>query len=345
MNKFDPADIYGSILALPQQCRHAWEETRNFSVPQTYKNVHKIIMSGMGGSGLGARIIDSVYSRELAVPLILINDYNLPAWADEKTLVICSSFSGMTEETISIAKQAQAKHCCWMAISNGETLHELALQSGVPAYKINPTFNPSKQPRMALGYSIIGQLAMVAATGIISLSESIITDLVTAMKTQISKSEQAKRLAKKFFQKQVMFISSEHLTGAVHAVKNQMNENAKNLAHRYDLPELNHHLMEGLRFPQANKKDIIFFFVDSKIYSPRIRQRLQLTETVVKKNNIPTVLWQAQAKNKLTQVFELIQFGALADYYLAIFYQLNPAQVPWVDYFKTKLGQPLGQWK
>lgn len=349
----DRSQVYDSVIALPQQCLHAWQDTLDFKVPPSYKKVNKIIMTGMGGSGLGARIIESVYADQLAYPLQRLNDYNLPDWADNKTLVICSSFSGTTEETVSNARQAQAKKCRWMSISSGCALHQLALKHRVPAYKINPLYNPSKQPRLAIGYSVIGQLVMVAKVGLINFNKTDVNALVTVMNHILEKNNRqlltaknpAKQLALQLYQKEVIFVASRHLTGAGHTVKNQMNENPKNLSHRHDIPELNHHLMEGLKFPQSNRKNLVFLFLQSDLYPHRIQQRFSITQAVVKKNQIEAVSWQALAKNALSEVFEFIQFGALVNYYLSMLYRLDPAPVPWVDYFKTKLGQSLGQWK
>ena len=353
IKKLDKSDIYGSVIKLPQQCLHAWEDTQSFQVPDSYKKINKIVTTGMGGSGLGARIIESVYGPSLKYPLTRINDYDLPAWADKNTLVICSSFSGTTEEAVSTVRQAQKKGCRWMAIGTGGDLIKLAQKHQVPFYQINPTYNPSKQPRMAIGYSVIGQLVMASRAGLIPLTEADINQLVSVMNKVIDKNKQsvptatnpAKKLAKKLVQKEVIFAAARHLTGAGHTAKNQMNENSKNLSHRHDIPELNHHLMEGLKFPDVNKKDLVFLFLNSKLYPKRIQQRLTITQAVVKKNQVKTVSWNATANSKLGQTFEFIQFCAFVNHYLAMLYHLNPAPVPWVDYFKTKLGQSLGQWK
>jgi len=351
IKKLDQQNVYGSIENLAKQCSHAWEDCKNIKVSDDYQNINKIVMTGMGGSGLGARVIESVFGLELKMPLIRINDYDLPDWVDNKTLVICSSYSGTTEEIVSTAKQAEAKKTKWMTICAGGKLLEMAQKNKVPAYKIDPIYNPSNQPRMAIGYSIIGQLALVSKTGIINISQQDIDNITLIMQQVIEENnikipfEQnpAKKMAKTIFQKQVIIVPARHLKGAVHTFKNQMNENAKNLSHRHDIPELNHHLMEGLKFPKNNKQDLVFLFINSSLYPKRIQQRFKITDDVVKKNKIKTLSWKATAKDKLSQTFQFIQFGAFVNFYLAMLYSINPAPVPWVDYFKIKLGQPLGK--
>lgn len=332
---FDKSNVYGSVVDLAKQVEHAWKEAQKVVVPDSYKQINKIVMTGMGGSLLGAKIIESVFGKDLAYPLTLVNDYDLPGWVDETTLVICSSYSGSTEETLSNAEQAFKKKAKLIIITSGGKLLDLAKKNHLPVYQINPVFNPSKQPRLAIGYSLIGQLVLCQKAGLLNLTQAMVNELIEAMK-QV-KPEAAEVFAKQLADRQVIFTAAEHLTGPVHTVKNQMNENAKQLSHRHDLPELNHHLMEGLRFPRSNPATTMFWFIDSNLYSPRIRQRLELTREVVEKNNLTSVVWQAQAKTKLAQAFELIQFGAYVNFYLSQLHQVDPATIPWVDYFKEKL--------
>ena len=353
INKLDKSNVYGSVEKLPKQCLHAWEDTNNFNVPSSYKNIDKILMTGMGGSGLGARIIESVYGLKIKYPLIRLNDYDLPDWVDKKTLVICSSFSGTTEETVENAHQAQARGVKWMAIGTGETLINFAKKCGVPYYQIVPTYNPSKQPRLAIGYSVIGQLVMVGKAGVIDFTKREVLIITKTMERVIAKvkiaiptsKNPAKLLARKLYQKKVVFVAARHLLAAAHTAKNQMNENAKNFSAIFDIPELNHHLMEGLRFPTSNPQDLFFLFVDSGLYPKRIHERLLITKEIVTKNKIPSFIWKTEANDCLSQTFEFIQFGGYVNFYLSMLNNLDPSAIPWVDYFKNKLGQPLGQWK
>lgn len=353
IKKLDKENVYGSVDDLPKQCLHAWEDTQNIKVPESYSNINKIVMTGMGGSGLGARVIESVYANKLTIPLVRINDYDLPEWADEKTLVICSSFSGTTEETIENARQAQKKNTKWMAIGSGGELIDFAKKYSVPYYQIIPTYNPSKQPRMAIGYSIVGQLVLVSKAGIINFTKADVLSMTEAMdqiksKVNISilaKDNLAKLSAQKIFQRKVVFMGARHTLAALHIVKNQMNENAKNFSAIFDVPELNHHLMEGLRFPQSNKQDLLCVFAESTLYPKRIQERIIITQDVINKNGISVDVWRTKAQNPLSQAFEIIQFGGFVNFYLTMLNGIDPAPIPWVDYFKIKLGQPLGQWK
>ena len=349
--KIDTQNVLGSVEALADQCKDAWEKASQIDVPDYYNDIDKAVMCGMGGSGLGARVIESVFFYDLNLPLTRVNDYNLPKFTDDHTLVICSSYSGTTEETIENAKQAIAKRAKWIAIGTGNTLIELAQKEGVPYYKIEPIFNPSNQPRMAIGYSVIGQLTLASKCGLFELKGEDIYEAVLSMNKVKKLNNQdvpfsknpAKQLAEKLKGRVILYIASRHLTGAIHTVNNQLNENAKNVSFDVQIPELNHHLLEGLKHPEANTANLFVFFAASNLYPERINARFEITRDVVSQNKIENYEYKLSSQTPLSQAFELIQFGGFVNLYLSVLYGQNPAPIPWVDYFKEKLGQPSGK--
>lgn len=351
ISKIDEKNVLGSVESLPDQCLHAWEEASNVEVPEDYSDVYNIIMTGMGGSGLGARIIESIYHEEIKFPLTRINDYNLPSYANIHSLVVCSSYSGETEEPVQTAREAIERKCKWMAIGRGNTLIDLAKKHKVPYYQINPRYNPSNQPRMAIGYSVIGQLVLASKAGLFTLQKKDVERAVKAMKTVIDDNKvevaetknEAKKLARALLGKNIFYISARHLVGSTHTINNQLNENAKTFSADFQIPELNHHLMEGMKHPKANPYRLFLVFANSDLYPKRIQQRFKITMDIVSKNKIEFYEFKPKSKARLSQAFELIQFGGFVNLYLSVLYGQNPAPIPWVDYFKTKLGQPLGK--
>lgn len=344
--KYDKSNVYGSILNLHQQCAHAYQDVQKINIPKSYQDINKILVVGMGGSGLGARAVEAIYKNKLKYPILRLNDYNLPNWVDKKTLVIVSSYSGSTEEVVMATKECVKKKLKWIAIAKGSKIKELALKHQAPIYEINPKYNPSNQPRMAIGYALTGLITILSKLKVISLTQKDLDEAIKAMKqvVEVNKisvkysNNQAKQLAKLIENKQVIFSASEHLAGIFHTVKNQMNENAKHLAHRHDIPELNHHLMEGLQFPHTNQSDVVFILVQSDLYHPRNQKRVNLTKKVIEKNKISTFTYHPQAKTRLAQALEAIQFGAFVNHYLTLTHGLDPSPIPWVDYFKQKLA-------
>lgn len=347
IKKIDPEGVYNSLLQLSDQCTDAWNEATKVDIPSDYKDVDNIVLCGMGGSGLGARVIESVFFDKLTKPITRVNGYHLPNFVNEKSLVVCSSYSGSTEETLENVDEAIKKRAKWMAIGTGGDLIEKSKSAGVPYYQINPIKNPSNQPRMAIGYSIVGQLALLNKTGLISITEEEISDATQIMReiVEINKAEveaiknAAKTLSLELKNKIVVLISGEHLVGATHVFNNQINENSKNFSADYTIPELNHHLMEGLSHPEDNEKNIHVLFINSNLYSDKITKRFEVTKEVIGKNSILYSNFTADSSTRLSQVFEVIQFGAFVNFYLAIAYGQNPSPIPWVDYFKERLSK------
>lgn len=340
----DKQNVYGSVLDLPKQCTDAWDVANKVQVPEDYKNTDVVVMCGMGGSGLGARVIESLYFSELKKPLIRINDYHIPSYTNEKTLFFVSSYSGNTEEALQNLDEALEKRAKILVIGADGKLIEKAKEKNLPYYQINPTQNPSNQPRMAIGYSVVGQLVLATKSGMVNLELSQLQKAVEVMNKIIEKNDinkndnpQSLEFSNKMKGKINFFISSQHLVGATHVVNNQQNENAKNLTSDVVIPELNHHLMEGLKHPEKNGDNVMFTFFNSHLYPERIQKRFEITSDVVAKNNIPNTIYQVQSDDKFSQVFELIQFGAFFNFYLTMLNGIDPAPIPWVDYFKEKL--------
>ena len=150
---------------------------------------------------------------------------------------------------------------------------------------------------------------------------------------------QAKILAFTILERRPILVASEFLSGAVHVSTNQFNENSKMFADFKLVPELNHHLMEGLRFPTSNINTHVFLFINSHLYSTHNQKRMKLTQQVVEDNNIETISIKMNAESKLTQVFEEITLMAFTNYYVAMLEKIDPAPIPFVDWFKEELSK------
>lgn len=346
--KLDPNHVGKSIELLPDQMRQVLNNSRLIKIPKEYKSVNKIVVNGMGGSNLGARLIQSAFKDVLKVPLLIEPGYAVPNYVDKNTLYIISSYSGTTEEPLSTYKEVQKRKAKILGITENSSkskLLNIMLKDNIPGFTFVPEFNPSGQPRLGLGYSIFGQLIMIAKSGLLKLQvqemENIIAELeirTRKLRPQSPMSQNiAKRITDKIINKTPILIGAEFLNGNLHIIRNQINECSKSFCTYLDLPELNHYAMEGLVFPKSNPRQLIAVFFDSNFYHPKIILRSKLTKQVVKKNKIEAVSCQLGSKNKLTQNFELLQLGAWISYYLGIAYQVDTAAIPYVDWFKKAL--------
>ena len=338
IKELDKSQMATSIKALPDQCQQAWEEVNHLAIPSDYKAVKNIVVSGMGGSALGTHVIKSLYLRQLGVPVEIVNDYHLPAYVDEKTLVLLSSYSGGTEETLSCAQDALESKAKVVGITTGGKLGDFLKRNNFPGYIFQPKFNPCGQPRIGLGYSILGQIALFHKIGFITVQETQIEEAIKKIREENDKlKEKACQLAVQVHGKIPIIIAAEFLSGNAHILANQINENAKSFSSYFLLSELNHHLMEGLKNPQW-VKNLAFLFIDSAGYSQKIRQRLNLTIEVVKKNKIETSRCFFGEMEKIPEVLSVLLCGTYLSFFLSILYKQDPSPIPWVDFFKEKLS-------
>lgn len=346
IKKLDSRNCLSSIAFLPQQCQAAWGEVKELILPAEYKDFSSILFCGMGGSAYGGRIIKSLYGNEIKVPIDLITDYHLPAYADKNSLIIAASYSGGTEETLSCTQEAIGRDAKIIGITSGGKLKEILTKAGKPVYVFSTAFNPSGQPRLGQGYMQLGQIAILNKLGAIQLSDEELNQIIVALGVsqklllpELPEEENpAKQTAQFIKDKIVTLIGAEFLAGAIHAVRNPFHETAKHFADYFILPEANHHLLEGLAYPLHNKNNLLFLFILSSLYSEAIKKRVSLTKEVVVQNHILTYELNLSAKTKLGQVFELIQFSSFITFYLSMIHHVDPSEIPWVDYFKEKLS-------
>ena len=171
INKYDTKDVLGSVDLLAEQCRHAWEDMKKVKLPKEYKKIDKIVLFGMGGSALGIDVAKALYGNEIKVPIEIVNDYAVPNYVNKNTLAILSSYSGSTEETVMAAKKLEKITKKIFVITTGKNLLSLAKRKKYPVYVIDPEFNPCGQPRVAVGYSVMAQFALLKKLGLIKFDD------------------------------------------------------------------------------------------------------------------------------------------------------------------------------
>lgn len=347
MKKIDTDKGLQSIEEIGSQVSHIWELGKKLSLDDRYKNISTVVVAGMGGSVLGTDVIKTLFSDQLQVPIIIAPDYTVPAFVNKNTLVIVSSYSGSTEETVAAAEDAYKKGALLLGITTGGKIAEFFKQHDLPILVYEPTYNPCNSPRMGLGYSIFGQMILFAKAGLITIDEGMYQEVLAAIanahiRNSVSvKQEQnvAKMLAFNLLNKIPVVTVSEHLEGAAHVFANQLHENAKTFAEYRVIPELNHHLMEGLVFPENADTTLEFLTIHSDLYHRQNQLRMTLTEEVIERSNLEFVSHQLESESKIAQVFELVTLGAYTAFYLAMLYNQNPIPYLQVDWFKNELAK------
>src|SRR5713101_6783392 len=146
----DPGDMLGRIKELAQQIRDAWATLGKAALPPAYGDVRNITVAGMGGSAIGGDLAAALLADELKVPMAVHRDYGLPAYVGRDSLVIVSSYSGNTEETLSSFEEARKRGAKVLALTTGGKIAELARASNYPVI----AFSYKARPRATLGYSL-----------------------------------------------------------------------------------------------------------------------------------------------------------------------------------------------
>jgi len=341
ITKFDKLHMYDSLKKFAEQIIAARQLMKKFSLPNNYTNPQKVVVCGMGGSVLATDVIKAVFSTKC--PIEIVRDYITPQYVDSNTLIIASSYSGNTEETLSVAREAARRGAKVVVLAAGGELAWWASENNIPSFIFDTKENPCNSPRMGLGYSLIGQIAILATARVIQISEK---ELDMAEKTVVKMIEDCtkdsqKNLARKFARdlsdREWWFIGAEHLSGSAHVAANQTNENAKRFGGYFVLPELNHHLLEGLFLPKSNRRNLAFIFLQSDNYSKKIQTRITLTEKILKKNGIKFTKINIFGANKLAEAVCAITWSGFLSFYSAIEARFDPTAIPYVDFLKKNL--------
>ena len=347
MKTLDPSGVLSSTELFPKQCIQAWNESTKIIFPKEYADVQNIVVCGMGGSRFTPKTVKELYRNNIRLPYEIVEDYTLPAYVNDKTLVILSTYSGSTEEVMSCLRDAQVKKAKITAVTQGGTIGDLLTSQHIPAYIFTTTNNPCGQPRIGSGYMLFGHIGILVSLGFLALdADSVITSIENGSKMAstyrgavLEKSNQAKQLARKFDKKHIIVVTAEFLRGFGNGFANQLNETAKTMSDYRYIPELNHHLMEGLSYPEDFRKHALFVFFTSDLYSEQIRKRIDISMDVLDKQQIASLSIQLTGTNPLETIVEAYSLSGFVTFYMAMLNSVDPVAIPWVNYFKQQLAR------
>lgn len=338
LRKIDPRNTVESTELLVEQCQAAWGDVSKITVPPTYRDVKNIVFCGMGASIYGALVLKAIAGREMPLPSEVVSDYFLPDYVDNNTLVVLTSYSGTTEEVLSCAKEAKARNAKMIVLTKGGALADFAKDNALPAYIFTPNLNPAGAPRFGCGYSILGLIGLLNKIGIFEIGEHEIGEAISRLKEKVGDlKNQARQDSLILANKIPIVFTAEHLSGNGQILRNQFNETSKTFSTFYLLPDLNHHLMEGLQFPKG--APLHFLILNTKNFSEKIQKRIELTVDVIKQNNHEVFEFTTSGQTVYDDFLEVLVYGSFLTLYLGLYYDQNPAINPWVDYFKNKLAQ------
>ena len=323
--KIDKSNMRGVILNSPNQFEEALESARDIKVEGKFEN---IVICGLGGSALPANILACWLNG--ALPIYIHRDYNLPPQAGKKSLVICISYSGNTEETVSALNLAVKKRLKIAAITTNGKIEKICKKYKIPLAKI-----PSGiQPRSATGYLFSSLAKILMNSGIVKETKEISE---TAQKLRsLDCEKEGKDLARKLSGKIPIIYASNKMKCLARIWKIKFNENSKNPAFYNYFPELNHNEMVGFSRPEKNSEFHIIILRDKEDH-PRNLKRMKLFSNLMKEKGIGAEFIDIKKGTCLFKIFSSLLLGDWVTYYLALENKVDPTPVKIVEKFKKKL--------
>ncbi len=316
-------EVLDVLEHFPKQCREAYHIARNVKVPQ---QLNCIAFLGVGGSSLPAELIRSYV--DFPIPLIIVRDYELPKCVNHDSLVFAISYSGDTEETIALYKEAFKRKAKVISISSGGKLRDLCKQNETVHIEVPQGL----QPRDAIGYQTIPILNILHTSGFLKNYDQEIEDAFPILEKDYK--TQAKDIALKLVDKIPLIYASHKLASLARIWKISLNENAKIMAFFNEFPELNHNEMTGSTQLKGNFYCIML--MDERDH-PKIRNRMEITKRLLQDNGCPVLVIKLNGRNLLAKLFQATYLGKWVAYFVSQEYGVDPQKVTMQEQLKKEL--------
>ena len=347
IKKYDGSNMLDLIESFPSQCRAASKIGFDFNLPDSFRKAYKnIVCTGLGGSAIGADIARSYVADEAKMPIIVNRNYTLPNFVDEESLVIISSYSGNTEETLSAYKDARSRKARIIAITSGGELERSARQDGFPVVII-PKGLP---PRCALGYSFFPLLVLLSKIGLIKDQSNNIDNAIKTLE-QLKEQKigsaipQSKNISKTiagelYLKYPIIYGGQDHIDSIVTRWRGQLAENSKTLASSHIFPEMNHNEIVGWENPKKLLKDIVVIILRDAGDHRRTSIRMDITKKIIENEKVRVIeVESTNTDDPLARMFSLVYIGDFVSFYLAILNKRDPTPVERITYLKEELAK------
>ena len=343
MYEIDKDDMYQSIWDFPENIIDAIELSENITLKNEYRDLNNIIIAGMGGSAIGGDVVYSLIKNEIKIPFVVNRGYDLPAWANSSTLIICSSYSGNTEETISILEEAKSLGAKVIGITTGGVLESLCKN-----YSFDFVNIPSGlQPRAALAFSFIPLLYILKKTSLINVEVSSwlksSVDLIKSKRVEYSSDKENNpvyQLANKLYNKlPIIYADSGSLETVAVRLKGQICENSKILAYHSIYPEMNHNEIVGWENNEEYFSNYYVLWLMDEEMNIRNKSRKNIISEILSGLNVSQQEIKVDGNSFKERFLLLIHYGDWLSYWCAILHNTDPSPVKNIQTLKDKLSK------
>ncbi len=336
----DPSEMLADVLSLPDQLRDAAWKVESAGL-QPWESPGGLVLAGMGGSGIGGALAIEAIGDTASRPITQVSGYELPSWTTADTTVLCTSYSGSTEETLACYEAAGVIGARRVVATTGGELGNLARRDGVPVIPIAGGL----QPRAALGYVFVAAIEVAALAGVAPRRTTEI-DVAAAHLEQLTREWGAdaaddalpKALARQLLGTVPLIYGAGPTCAVAYRWKCQFNENAKLHAFSHALPELDHNELMGWERAAESAPFSAVFLDDSDLH-PRISQRIQITRELIEDQAATTAVVPPRSGTTLERLLSLALLGDLTSVYLAVLRAQDPSPIAGIDALKRQLSE------
>ena len=301
-------------------------------------DIRNVLITGMGGSGIGANLVESLTFARIPIPISVCKGYNIPQFVSPHTLFIACSYSGDTEETLAAVQKAMLKRAHIICITSGGKMLELAKEYNF-LYMQVPRGHASA--RGMIGYMIVSLLYSLYHTNLIGAAFIKETENAIAYLDRGEKAIQAEAelIAKKLKGKFPFIYCDGRLKAMAKRFQQQLNKNSKQIAHINTFPEMNHNEIVGWRFPEnvLQQAQVVYLYSDHD--HQRVEKRLEICREIFEKRSNPIIDIVAEGASLLEQYYYLIHLTDWISYFLAKENQVDPDDVEAIDFLKDELSK------
>jgi glucose/mannose-6-phosphate isomerase len=343
IRQHDPQGMFGLIRDFPRQVEEAVAIGTAAPLPVVRRGLRQIVLTGLGGSAISGDLLRTLLAGELTVPMTVNRHYVLPASAGTHSLVIVSSYSGNTEETVAAYRDAIRKHATILCISSGGEVARRARRRGDTLISIPGGLSP----RAALGYTFFPLLIGLSRLGFIASKRAAIRETIALLRRQSARFSDpgnpenaplavARRLHGRL---PIIYGSADLSEAVVVRWRGQICENAKQIAFGHVIPEMNHNELVGWsELKDVLGRSCVILLRDAAMH-PRLALRMDLTRQIVGRLAGDVVEVWSEGKSPLARMFSLVYFADWVSLYLAILNNQDPTPVAVIDQLKHALAE------
>jgi glucose/mannose-6-phosphate isomerase len=339
--KFDPQDMFEAVRSFPEHFHEGWVRAADLESRHRVLELDHLVVLGMGGSAMGADLLRAYARAASQIPITVVRDYQVPAWIGERTLVIASSYSGDTEETLSALDAVTARGASVYAITAGGQLLERAIRDDLPHIVVPGGL----QPRAALGYSVAALLRTAEKIGVVSMDEGefeesyqLLSEGAEALSREGGRAQEiAAALGGKL---PVIYTGSGILEPVGLRWRNQIQENAKQIAYGSAFAELTHNEIMGWEeFPQDLRERIAVVVLRDSGDHPKVRRRMDITRELVSPRAAAWIEIDSEGGSPLARILTTLQLGDFVSVYMALQAGVDPTPVETIQRLKRLLAE------